>query len=85
MKIQSNPREILVKNIHIYVCGALGFELIGGWYADNYGAKVIIYSIITSFEELLEMLGIALFTYALFTHITEESNAMEISIEANLS
>jgi hypothetical protein len=53
----------------VYIGGALGFELIGGYYFDLNGArKVLLYEIITMVEESLEMAGILIFIYALIQY-----------------
>jgi hypothetical protein len=57
----------------LFVLGAIGFELIGGQHADMYGTNNITYEIITTCEELLEMLGIALFIYTLLSFMGKES------------
>lgn len=54
----------------IFVSGAIGMELIGGFLEDTYGGKNYIYNICASIEELLEMLGIVVFIKALFSYIT---------------
>lgn len=53
----------------IFVTGAIGFELIGGQHAEIHGQVNVAYALITTTEELLEMLGIAFFIYSLFHHI----------------
>ena len=64
-----------------FVLGAIGFELIGGRYYELYGSNSIIYSLITTCEELLEMLGIAIFIYTLLTYIVSEFKFLKINIE----
>ncbi len=66
------PRKIgtlFILSGGVYVTGALGFELIGSWYHDNYGTDNLMYSMIYTTEELLEMLGITLFITTLLLHI----------------
>jgi len=53
----------------IFVTGAIGFELIGGQHAEIHGRENVAYAMITTTEELLEMVGIAFFIYSLFHHI----------------
>lgn len=53
----------------LYVVGALGMEMVSGFYADLAGQRNLIYGIITSIEEVLEMLGILVFIYALLSYI----------------
>jgi hypothetical protein len=53
----------------VFVTGAIGFELIGGQHAEIHGRENVAYAMITTTEELLEMVGIAFFIYSLFHHI----------------
>lgn len=67
----------------IYVFGALGFELIGGRHADRFGQDNATYGLITSFEEITEMLGLAVFLFALYWHlITRVRIRMELVSDA---
>ncbi len=45
----------------IFVSGSLGIEAIGGWWSSTYGQSSLQYECIVAGEELLEMIGIALF------------------------
>lgn len=49
----------------MYIGGAFGMELVGGYYFDLYGPEHVTYAGITSIEEGMEMVGGALFFYAL--------------------
>ena len=53
----------------VYVSGALGVEMIGGAYASAHGQNNHVYALITSGEETLEMIGLAIFIYALADYI----------------
>lgn len=54
-----------------YISGALGVEMIGGYYASLTGSKnSMIYAIIVTVEESLEMLGIAVFIYSLLHYVS---------------
>ena len=52
----------------MYVGGAVGIELIHGYYLESYG-KDMIYALIATVEELLEMVGVVVFIYALFSYL----------------
>lgn len=54
----------------IYVGGAIGYELVGGYIADAYTPQSAIYVLSVTLEESLEMLGIAVFIYGLLSHIS---------------
>lgn len=56
----------------IYVTGAMGFEILGAGYFESHGSKNVGFSLLYTCEELLEMLGVALFIYALLAHISNQ-------------
>lgn len=62
----------------LYVAGAIGIEMINGYHASLYGEQNIVYAILTTLEESLEMLGIAVFIYTLLSY-------MSLSRDFNLS
>jgi hypothetical protein len=65
----------------IYVLGAIGTEMIGGYYVDNYQSDNIGFILITTVEEILEMLGIAIFIYALLSYITGYMKGINLGIQ----
>lgn len=55
----------------LYVGGAIGFELIGGAYAEVHGYDNWTYTIIATTEEALEMAGVICFIWALLKYCGE--------------
>ncbi|MDD3374154.1 MAG: hypothetical protein PHY73_00300 [Candidatus Omnitrophica bacterium] len=53
----------------LYIGGALGCDLFGGWFSFSFGEKNLIYFVITTIEETLEMTGVAVFIYALLRYL----------------
>jgi hypothetical protein len=70
--------KLFIASGAIYVVGALGFELLGGWQADFFGGDTLMYAIYYTFEESLEMLGIALFIYTLLTYVVSQFGSLTI-------
>jgi len=64
-------RTLFVVSGVVFVTGALGFEMLGAHEVSSNTSEKII-SIFYTIEEFLEMLGIALFLYALILYINEE-------------
>ena len=64
----------------IYVGGALGMEMIGGYYADLYGQRNLGYALITNAEEFLEMMGIVIFSYALMSYMNLYMQSFDIQL-----
>jgi hypothetical protein len=53
----------------IFLSGAIVVEMIGGWYEGNFGDNNLLYDMITTFEESLEMSGVILLIYSLLDYI----------------
>lgn len=69
-----NPRirYLIIFSGIIYVTGALGGELVGGYWLGLHGQENMTYEVITTFEESLEMIGILVFIYTLMSYITSD-------------
>lgn len=66
----------------VYVTGALGMELVGGYLADSSGYNTT-YGIASSVEELLEMLGIVIFIHGLLSYLQSQSKELHIFLSFN--
>lgn len=64
-----------------YVSGSLGLEMISAPQYELHGVDGLIYMLIVSCEESLEMLGVVIFIYALLQYITEQFEGLTISTE----
>ncbi|WP_419600273.1 hypothetical protein [Thiolapillus sp.] len=76
------PRTIMLLFIAsgaIFVSGALGFEMLGGWYADRYGEVSVAYAMLYTCEETLEMTGISLFIYSLLKYIAQRFDNLRLA------
>ncbi len=72
MNLPFRTRNLFIIAGGCFVGGAIGIEMIGGQYADLYGeAQDMTYSVIATFEESLEMMGIILLIHALLDYITK--------------
>ncbi len=79
------PRRITVLFIVsavVFVAGAIGFELLGGRQYEAHGADDIVYAILYTCEESLEMLGTAIFIYALLLYIARRFEDKPPAIQA---
>lgn len=63
----------------LYVGGALGMEMVGGLYADTYGAGNPTYATLATIEETLEMTGALVFVYALLRYARDEVEELHIT------
>ena len=55
----------------LYLGGSIGFELIGGGYAELHGQDNLTYKMITTIEESLEMAGVITFIWALLAYLAD--------------
>jgi len=65
----------------IFLTGALGVEMLGAKEADLNGYTSVTYCLLYSLEEMLEMLGIILFIYALLSHLARETGRLSMVLE----
>ncbi len=64
----------------IFLGGTIGVEMISAAAADAVGTDNVLYSSLYTVDELLEMLGIVLFLYALFCHLAEETGGLVLRV-----
>lgn len=64
----------------IFVGGAIGVEMISGYYSYYYGQATWGNALITTVEEVLEMLGIVLFIYALLHYMRSYLGTIRLRI-----
>lgn len=67
----------------IYIVGAAGFEMVNVYWSNHYGEKNASYALLTSCEEILEMLGILVFIHALTTYIASELQDVSLRIASS--
>ena len=65
----------------IYLTGSLGIEMLGGYYHELHGNENLTYSLITTLEECLEMLGLILFIRALLGYISGHFSEITINFQ----
>lgn len=67
----------------IYVGGALGMEMVEGYYYTSHGETIdFVYVMLGTIEELLEMAGVLLFVYALMHHLEHAHGSVCVRIGA---
>ncbi len=81
--LASLPRQTRVRFVlagTIYVGGAAGFEVLGGWYSGLFGSRNVTFITLLTIEETLEMVGASLFLYALLVFIEEQFGEIRIRL-----
>jgi len=79
LSLSGRTRRLVITSAILYVAGVLGVEMIGGAYISSVGAKTFTYELIATFEEVLEMVGILVFMYSLFSYLSESVGEVRIS------
>ena len=65
----------------IYLTGLLGIEMLGGYYHELHGNENLTYSLISTLEESLEMLGLILFIRALLDYLSAHFSEISIHLK----
>lgn len=80
LALPTKTRNLFFISGTIFVTGALGFEMISGVFAAKQETETLLYVALTTIEETLEMLGIALFNYALLDHIVTSYESVSVNL-----
>jgi hypothetical protein len=64
----------------MYLTGAIGIEMFGAFEADLHGTASILYCVLYTCEEFLEMTGIVVFIYGLLSHVALEGETLSITL-----
>jgi len=67
--LPTRSRILFLLSGSIFITGAIGLELVGGYYQSLFAQNNLVYALITNFEEILEMTGILFFIYALLDYM----------------
>ncbi len=73
-KLPSHTALQLIMAGGLYVSGALGLELLAGWWLTSHPGISLFFTLCTMFEESLEMLGLILAQHALLDYIVAQSS-----------
>jgi len=74
-------RRIIVAGC-VYVAGALGMEMVDGAWAATHGQDNLVYSLLTTIEEGLELTGLVLFTRALLDNLAVSGRSLALRLDA---
>jgi hypothetical protein len=77
LRLPSKTRNLFILSGLIFVSGAIGLELLEGYYDSLLGTNyytVVLYTI----EEAMEMVGVIIFIYALLNYLSENQEKVKI-------
>lgn len=78
--LPARTRQLFVLAAVVYVGAALGLEAVGGKVVEVHGFESVRYSLLMLIEEILELLGIALFLYALLDYLRAECGGFSLHL-----
>ncbi|NEN89956.1 MAG: hypothetical protein F6K48_13985 [Okeania sp. SIO3H1] len=64
-------RRYFLIAMSLYVGGALGMEMVGSYYDGIDGQQNLVYAMLATVEEVMEMMGCVVFIYSLLTYLGE--------------
>ncbi len=80
-RLPGRYRRLFLTAAAIYILGAIGMEMVGGYYAEHHQQwSRAIWLTLTTIEEGLEMFGILTFIYALLSYIREFVGELKVSV-----
>lgn len=76
-------RTRLFYALAVYLGGALGAEIAGGFYAEHFGTDNFSYAVVTHMEEFLEMTGANMICFSLNFYLSQmtAANSLNFSIK----
>lgn len=80
LKLPKKIMRLFIISGTLFILGAIGFEMLGAAEVTSANKSETKIALLYTIEELLEMLGIALFAYTLLLYIKED---LKISIDTN--
>lgn len=78
LHLQSPMRLKFFIAASLYLTGVIGFEMIGGYYAEAYGISNFTYVLIFTAEESLELSGIVMLIWTLLLYICENYKRLHV-------
>ena len=76
-------RNYLILSAAIFMAGAIGAEMVSGWYEEQHPGPTLDYATLSSFEEFLEMYGVILLIAGLLDYAASKIGHTEIIWEPN--
>jgi hypothetical protein len=82
-QLPAATRNLFITAGIVFVSGAVGMEMIGGQYVFYNGKEGIQYALMITLEELLEMIGVVIFIYALGSYLIK--NIADNSVQFHIT
>jgi len=73
LRLSAETKKGLVISAILFLTGAVVFDSVGGWEADRNSTSTILYSVLYTIEEVLEMLGLIMLIKTLMETLTQRN------------
>ncbi len=83
--LPAKSKQHFISAASIYIGGALIMEMIGSHFAESLGQQHILYALIATVEEFLEMTGIIMFIYALLYYLSQWAHQLDLRVDIAVS
>jgi hypothetical protein len=93
--LPTRTKRLLLTAGALFIAGTLGMEMIDGAYAHHYGSAIwskqglkptweaLVYTLMMTYEEALEMVGVLVFMYALLSYLGDCIQEVRLRIDAD--
>ncbi len=79
MYLPNQLKRYILIDISLYIGGALGMEMVGSYYDGIDGQQNLVYAMLATIEEVMEMMGCVIFIYGLLTYLGELSAGIQVN------
>jgi membrane-associated phospholipid phosphatase len=76
--LPSRTRNLMLMAAALYISGAVGLEMVAGWFAETSGKHNLTYYTFSSVEETLEMLGVITLLHALLAYVQTQVRELRV-------
>jgi hypothetical protein len=79
------PRPTAVRFVAagiLFIGGAIGAEMVGGWVLEQYGSASVAFVTIQTIEEVLEMVGILVFISAILDYADRQFGGLRLDLSS---
>jgi hypothetical protein len=83
MRLPTSVKQWFFASGAIYIAGAIGFEMLSARHKELYGPDNVAYALYYTCEETLEMIGIAIFIYALLRYACATFDGISIAMRGD--
>ncbi len=81
-QLPHKPKVTFLIAAILYISGCIGFEMMGGKYAEIHGLHNLTFNILSIVEESLEMAGVIIFIWGLLEYIADNYREVTFHVES---